>query len=688
MPSLSRSIRKNEDQKRNHFFNRELSEIDFFWRVLYQASDQRTPLLERVRFLAITARNLDEFIQKRVGGLKRQEAAGVTKLSLDGRSHTEQLELLRQAILELEVMSLELWEKSIRPSLASRLQIEIKSINELNHEDLGTLEDYFVKALFPILTPLAADAGRPFPFISNLSLSLAISVESDSQTPAFVRIKVPEAAGRWLKIKEHCYIAIEDVIAHFAYLLFPGMHLRSVSTFRITRNANFERDEEEAEDLLNVIEESLRERRFADIVRLELASNTPEPIKTFLLKNLAVKPEDVIMKPGCLAFRDLSFFANLAFPSKRFSHWIPVIPKRLKRSEQSMFDILRHKDLLVHHPYERFDSSVVRLLMEAASDPRVLAIKQTLYRTGTESSTVNALIKAAEQGKQVMVVVEIKARFDEANNIEWGKKLESVGVHVVYGIVGLKTHSKTLLIIREEEAGIRTYCHVGTGNYHSGTSILYTDFGLMTADQRIGFDLTLLFHRLSGYAPKQSYKHLLVAPEHMRAQFLELINQEIQQQLTYNSGRIVAKMNGLDDELIITKLYEASQQGVKINLIVRGVCTLRPGLRGLSENITVRSLVGRFLEHERVFYFANNGAAKVYIGSADWRWRNLSDRVEVATPIYDIQIKESLIDYLEQCLKDNRLSWELSADGNYTQNQPKEISFNLHNQLMKGAKKS
>ena len=670
------------------YFNRELSEIDFFWRVLYQATDERHPLLERIRFLSIASSNLDEFVQKRVGGLRRQEAAGVETLSLDGLSPREQLHLLDQACLELQAMCSDIWANKLEPLLRQK-GVRIFKMSELSDRDRDHLKSYFEEQLFPVLTPLAVDAAHPFPFISNLSLSLAVMLEGNT-APVFARLKIPNGYPRFLAFAAGKYVALEDLIAEFAYELFPGMRVLSCHPFRLTRNASFERNEEEAEDLLELIAEELRERRFAEIVRLELDAGAPDVLKRFLCEQLEISAAIVLSIPGLLALRDLIAFTELDRPDEKFSRWLPVVPKALRapRMNSSIFERLKQADILVHHPYEEFKGSVLRFLEEAAEDPQVLAIKQTLYRTGSDSPTVKTLMRAAELGKQVVVLVEIKARFDEANNIEWARKLENAGVHVAYGIKGLKIHSKTMLVVRKEKESIKTYCHIGTGNYHSVTSYVYTDFGLLTSDQRIGQDLTLLFHSLTGYAPKQYYDYLLVAPKTMRRQFLDLIEREIEHQETRGKGRIIAKMNGLDDAQIVKKLYEASQAGVEIDLIIRGTCTLRPGLAGISDTIRVRSIVGRFLEHDRIIYFENSGEPLVFLGSADWRGRNLSDRVEVVTPIFDSEIKERLIAYLHKALADNRLAWQLDAQGNYLQCQPNGKVYNLHEGLMQEALES
>ena len=679
------------------FFNRELSELDFNWRVLHQAMDKRIPLLERVRFVAITASNLDEFTQKRVGGLERQRDAGVSALSPDGRTPDEQLELIREALRDLLQRVGEVWE-TLRPALAEEAGIHVFNYTDLNEAQQQEAQTHFESVLFPILTPLAVDPGRPFPFISNLSLSLAVALRHPEQdAPVFARVKVPMQRGRWLRLEENTFVPVEQVIAHHVAKLFPGTEVLNAHALRVTRNAYLERDEEEADDLLAMISEELRERPFSEVVRLELDRAMPDEVQGFLRQKLELEPADVITLPGMLAHRDLTFFADLPKPEFKYSQykypeWRSVVPPALKEEEtsKSIFEVLKHGDVLVHHPYEKFGVSVLRLLEEAADDPKVLAIKQTLYRTSADSPTVAALVRAAEKGKQVAVLVEIKARFDEENNIEWGAQLQDAGVHVAYGMVGLKTHAKALLIVREEAGKIRTYWHIGTGNYHSGTTSLYTDFGLLSADPEVGRDLIHLFHTLTGYAPEQSYDTLLVAPGQMRDAFSRLIDNEIKLQKNGGEGRIVAKMNGLDDVTLIAKLYEASRAGVQIDLIVRGLCRLRPGLPGYSETVRVVSLVGRFLEHDRTYYFNNGGDPKLFIGSADWRGRNLDDRVEAVTPVLEPALRTRLSNYLELALRDNRLAWELDSDGRYQQLQPEgdEEEVNLHKTLMERAKQT
>jgi polyphosphate kinase len=683
------------------YFNQELGTLDFNWRVLHLAIDERTPLLERVRFVAITASNLDEFIQKRVGGLKRQEAAGVRELSPDGRTPTEQLALIRRAALEMHETLTDIWERVLRAALQEEAGIEICDYDQLTAAEKEGLHAYFQRQIYPILTPLAVDPGHPFPFISNLSLSLAITLRHPTQgTTHFARVKIPP--GRWLLLHRLVpqaqeagtmrFLPIEQLIAHHIGELFPGMEIKSVHPFRITRNADLRRDEEEAEDLLAMISEELRERRFAPVVRLEVAAAMPESDRRLLLRELELRPVDLVAVKGMLDLTGCFRIADLNLPQFKYEAWEPVIPGRLRhegetKETRDAFAILRHGDLLVHHPYESFAASVQRLVEEAAIDPRVVAIKQTLYRTSDDSPIIKALVRAAESGKQVAVLVEVKARFDEANNIEWAQMLENAGVHVTYGLVGLKTHTKATLIVRQEEDGLRIYCHIGTGNYHPKTARLYTDLGLLTCDPVLGRDLVNLFHYLTGFAPAQGYDKVLVAPRTMRKAFTSLIEQEMENQARTGNGRIIAKMNALDDRLMIRKLYEASQAGVQIDLIVRGHSLLRPGLPGYSDNIRIISILGRFLEHDRIFYFHNNGRPLTYIGSADWRTRNLRSRVELVAPITEPALQQRVIRVLNEAMSDNRLAWELDAEGHYLlrRARPGEAEHNFHVNLMRDA---
>ncbi len=683
------------------YFNMELGWIDFNWRVLSLALDERTPLLERVRFVSITASNLDEFIQKRVGGLKRQEAASVRKLSPDGRTPTEQLALIRKAVLVMHQTMTETWEKTLKPALGDQANVIIANYDDLSPRQQERLHTYFQTQIYPILTPLTVDPGHPFPFISNLSLSLAIILRHPQrETTHFARLKVPTTLGRWLPIPDNKendtqrYLPVEQLIAHHVGELFPGMDIVNVHPFRITRNADLGRNEEVAEDLLAMISEELRERRFAPVVHLEVAKDMPPYDRRLLIRELGLQPDDIFEVDGLIDLTGCFQIADLPLPQFKFKPWQPAIPKRLLQEgetegTQNIFAIIRQGDLLVHHPYDSFTASVQRLVEEAATDERVLAIKQTLYRTSDESPIVKALMQAAERGKQVAVLIEVKARFDEANNIEWARIMENAGIHVAYGLVGLKTHTKATLIVRKEAGGLKTYCHIGTGNYHPKTARLYTDLGLLTCNPALGQDLVHLFHSLTGYAPDQNYRKVMVAPRNMRKIFYDLIRQEIAFQQSDGSGRIIAKMNGLDDVRLIRKLYEASQTGVQIDLIIRGHSRLRPGLKGYSDNIRIISILGRFLEHDRIFYFHNNGQPLTYIGSADWRGRNLNRRVELITPIEEPTLQKRLIQILEEALNDNRLAWELDAEGNYLQRRPDDAKdkHNFHKILMKQALK-
>ena len=681
------------------YFNRELSWLDFNWRVLQMARDGRTPLLERLRFLGITARNLDGFVRKRVGGLKRQAAAGVTSLSPDGRTPEEQLALVGQSIRRQYAALGTTWQDTLAPALDDEIGLQVRDIDTLSADQQAQLETYFHRNIFPILTPLAVDPGRPFPFISNMSLSLAVVLwHPERESQHFARVKVPTSRKRWLPLDAPLqFVPIEQVIAHHIQALFKGMEVRGVYPFRVTRNADVRRDEEEADDLLEMISERLRERRFAPVVRMEVDATMTEEVRAFLQDKLSIEDEDVYTADGLIDYSDLTTLADIHVPGERyhrtlrFPKWSPVVPSRLHRNGDSregasIFDVIRRGDVLVHHPYESFTSSVQRFIEDAARDPQVVAIKQTLYRTSEDSPIVAALIDAAEQGKQVAVLVEVKARFDEEKNIAWGRQLEDAGVHVAYGLVGLKTHAQAALIVRREEDGLRTYCHVSTGNYNTQTARQYTDYGLLTCDRDIGYDLTNLFHYLTGYAPEQHYRRLLVAPKDMRDTFVRLIRQEIEHQKANGTGRMVAKMNELGDQRMIELLYEASQAGVKIDLIVRGICRLRPELEGVSDTIRVRSIVGRFLEHDRVFWFANDGDPQVYVGSADWQRSRLDDRVEAAVPIQDPTHKERIWNDLQAALHDTRTAWELRPDGRYVQGTPEEDdALGLQETLMQRA---
>lgn len=688
------SINLNDPQ---YYINRELSWLEFNNRVLYEACDPRTPLLERLKFLAIFSSNLDEFFMVRVAGLKQQVEATVNLLTTDGRTPQKQLDDIRLHLHpQLKKQNTE-FQEVLQPLLRQQ-GICILDYIELNQQQRNYLDNYFQEQIFPVLTPLAVDPSHPFPHISNLSLNLAVVVKNpDTEEEFFARVKVPQVLPRFLplppelrtedngKTANWSGIPLEQAIAHNLESLFPGMSIQEYHPFRITRDADLELEEDEAEDLLLAIEQELRKRRMGGTpVRLEIRSQTPESIRSRLLQDLGLTENDIYEVDGLLGLRDLMYFLLLPLPDLKDHPRQSVVPSRLQRLKEScinpdvpepedgkdFFSVIREKDLLVHHPYQSFSGTVVRFITSAAHDPNVLAMKMTLYRTSGDSPIVNALIAAAENGKQVSVLVELKARFDEENNIYWARRLERVGVHVVYGLVGLKTHSKIVLVVRREKDKMRRYVHIGTGNYNPKTARLYTDLGLFSCREELGADLTDVFNFLTGYSRQKSYREIIVAPVNMRDRFLELIKREIENVQNGFSGRIVAKMNALVDPQIISALYEASRAGVQIDLIIRGICCLRPGLLNLSHNIRVISIIGRFLEHSRIYYFYNNNQEEIYIGSADWMRRNLDRRVEVITPIKDQEIAKDLQEILGIMLADNRHAWELQPDGNYIQRCP------------------
>lgn len=700
------------------YFNRELSWLWFNARVLHEAFDSRTPLLEKLKFLAIFSSNLDEYFMVRVAGLKQQVDANVTLRSRDGLTPQEQLDAIR---LELEPQVLsqhQYFDRELRPALKS------SGVNILSKEDLDDpqkqyLANYFSNQIFPVLTPLAVDPSHPFPYISNLSLNLAVVVkDSRSGESHFARIKMPDQLPRFVQLPSPqgaedafhwCGILIEQVISMHLGELFPGMTIEGSYLFRITRNSDIALEEDEADDLLLAIEEELRKRRFGSVVRLEVLQGMPESILRSLMNDLELAPQDIYPVEGMVRLNDLFTLASINLPSMKYQPWVPNIPSRLmnlKSSKQAflnpsssisevgrddyrdIFSVIRHRDLLVHHPYDSFTASVQKFIEDAAYDPSVMTIKMTLYRTSGDSAVISpivaALIAAAENGKQVVVLVELKARFDEENNILWARQLEHVGVHVVYGLVGLKTHTKISLVVRREGTDIRRYCHIGTGNYNPKTARVYTDLGLFTCDEEIGADLTDLFNYLTGFSRQQEYRKLLIAPHNLRDQMFKLIEREIQHVQQGHPGRIIIKMNSLIDSKLIAALYTASQAGVKIELIIRGICSLKPKLPNFSENIRVISIIGQFLEHDRIFFFDNCNHPKVFIGSADWRPRNLDRRVEAVVPVEDPHNKAYLKNLLQIFLQDNRQAWELSPDGTYSQKTPSpgEKELGSHIRLM------
>ncbi|QQR73957.1 MAG: polyphosphate kinase 1 [Holophagales bacterium] len=665
----------------SRFANRELSWLDFNHRVLAEAADPENLLLERLKFLAIYESNLDEFVMKRVGGLQQQVASQVRKLSPDGMSPGRQLEEIRRASLPGLAASRRLLRDELLPALAREGVHVALDWDDVAAADRDWLESFFDRQLFPLLTPLGVDTAHPFPHISNLSLSLAVALRRPGESALrFARVKVPASLPRWTAIDGSTrFVALEAIIARHLDRLFAGMEIVEAYPFRVTRNVAVQPNEEAAADLLEAIQEELQERRFAPVVRLEVVPEMPDWMRRLLEDELEIDDRDRVEVEGPLALRDLFALAALPLPAHREAAWSPVTPPRLAAASRErgdadrapgLFGEIARGDLLVHHPYDSFATSVLRFVEEAAVDPRVLAIKQTLYRTSRDSPVVKALVEAAERGKQVAVIVELKARFDEARNIEWAEALEEAGAHVAYGVVGYKTHAKVSLAVRQEDQGLRVYSHIATGNYNTDTAELYTDLGLFTCDEAIGADLVRLFNVLTGFVDRPEFGPLWVAPFNMRERSLALIAREIEHRRHGAGARIVAKMNQLEDPEIIEALYAASAAGVEVDLIVRGLCRLRAGVPGLSERIRVISILGRFLEHARIFAFANAGNPEYFLGSADWMSRNLDHRLESMVPVTAPELQVELQAILDLQLADNRKAWDLLPDGRYLQRRP------------------
>ena len=656
----------------DRFLNRELSWLDFNARVLELAEDASLPLLERVKFLAIFASNLDEFYMVRIAGLKRRHSTGLTVRSPDGLTIREQLELITARTQDLVQRHAETFLKDVTPRLEDQ-GIRIVHWEDLGDEDARRQREYFRDQVFPVLTPLAVDPAHPFPYISGLSLNLAVMVRDPADGSShFARVKVPNNVPRFIPVgptdPTATFLPLEDLIAAHLPQLFPGLEVLSHHLFRVTRNADMEVEEDRDEDLLQALERELARRRFGPAVRLEVTESMDQQILEVLLSELEMKPHDVLHVPGLLDLASLWALYDLDRPELKDEPFVPLTHPRLSEGEtpKSVFATLREGDVLVQHPYHSFATSVQRFIEQAAADPQVLAIKQTLYRTSGDSPIVTALIEAAEAGKQVVVLVEIKARFDEEANITWARSLERAGCHVVYGLVGLKTHCKTALVVRREQGVLRRYCHIGTGNYNPKTARLYEDLGILTADPRVGADLTDLFNTLTGYSRQTNYRTLMVAPHGIRTGLIEKIRREARHAAEGRPAGIRMKMNSLVDERIIDALYEASRGGVPVELLIRGICALRPGVPGLSENIRVRSIVGRFLEHSRVMSFVNGGDAEWWLGSADLMHRNLDRRVEVLLRVCDETARRQLHEALEPALAPGVRSWELGSDGSWT----------------------
>jgi polyphosphate kinase len=676
-PALPTALRGPE-----YLFNRELSLLEFHRRVLEEALDESQPLLERLKFLSIFSTNTDEFFMIRVSGLKEALEEEVTELSPDGMTLREQLKAIRERLLPLIAEQMRCLREDILPLLKAE-GVEIVHYDSLSDDDRRFLQDYFTEDIFPVLTPQAVDSAHPFPYISGLSLNIGMMVEpvpehgitqslTGTVESRFARIKVPPLVPRLIRIGEAGtkFVLLEEVIAANAHILFSRMHVSQGHFFRVTRDADIEVREDKAADLLKAIEQTLRKRRFGSAVRLEVSKGMPEAMVRYLTKELELTPDDVYVVDGPLRVDDLMRLYKVDKPGLKDKPLKITVPKFIK-NEDSIFDLVRKRDVMVHHPYTSY-STVVKFIDAAAHDPDVLAIKMCLYRTGQDSPIPQSLIEACELGKQVTAIVEIKARFDEEFNIEWAKRLEQAGVHVVYGVVGLKVHCKVALVVRREsDDDLRRYVHIATGNYNPVTSNFYTDIGILTADEEIGADASDLFNFLTGYSRQKQYRKLLVAPVNLRQRMISLIERETEHARSGRPARICVKINRLADLDVIRALYEASQAGVPIDLIVRGVCMLRPGVPGLSETITVRSVVGRLLEHSRAYYFANGGEEELYTGSADWMSRNFDRRVEVIAPVYEPDLKRYLKDVvLATYLKDNVKSRRLLPDGSYERIKP------------------
>jgi polyphosphate kinase len=697
--SKSAHITPEKPDPTDRFINRDLSWLEFNRRVLAQANLESTDLLERVKFVAIFASNLDEFFMKRIGLLKSRHQQHIhhSPNRPDELAPLQTLNACYELIREMESTLASTLESELIPNLSDQ-GIQIRKYDDLPKKSRKAIDTWFQSEVFPILTPLAVDPGHRFPFISNLSENLGLLVEpkvtTETSEPRFARIKIPDVLPHYIRVdtllnpsqsestptpdSPATYVPLDEIVINNLDDLFPGMRILEILPFRLTRSAAVELDDEDVEDLLEHVEEELRMRRFADAVRIQTPPNPSQRVLSFLLNELKLTNEDHFMRTGPLACVDLFEIASINRPDLETPHWKPVRPPALADPEADIFAKIRERDILVHHPYESFFDSVERFISAAAVDPDVLAIKLTLYRTSQDSPFVDSLIRAAEEGKQVACLVELRARFDEEKNVTFARQLEAAGVHVAYGVLGLKTHSKCSLVVRREKIdgvmGLRTYAHTGTGNYHPKTAQLYTDVGLLTANEEITGDIVRLFNMITGLSAGQNYDRLVVAPDHMRNKFLELIDNEIKNARAGKHAHIFAKMNSMEDRALTEALYQASNEGVKIDLVVRGFCCLRPGIKGMSENISVRSIIGRFLEHSRIYAFANGSTDPhdnlYFISSADWMYRNLSSRVEAACPVLDSDAKSRLANIIDILLRDRCNAWVLNPNGSYTMLTP------------------
>jgi polyphosphate kinase len=658
------------------YVNRWLSLLDFQERVLSQACDVAQPLLERVKFLSICASNLDEFYSVRFAGVKRQAQTGVSTLGPDGLTPAETLRAIDKRAEPMTAAAADLWVDVLRPELGAA-GITVADYADLDAEERRYLRRQFHDDIFPVLTPLAVDPGHPFPYISNMSLSLAVILrDPEADQDLFARVKVPLGMlSRFVRLPgdDERYVCLEEVVAAHLEYLFAGMEVTGVHAFRVTRNADLYLEEDATDDLLTAVEHALRRQRFGEVVRLEVAEDMPERMLELLVRELEVGEEDVFPCRGMLGLDDLGELAEIDRPDLKDDAWVPRVPHRLARIEgqaPDFFAAIRDGDILVHHPYDSFDDTVEEFIEQAACDTRVVAIKQTLYRAGAESRIVPALIRAADEGKQVACLIEVKARADEEANIAWARELERAGVHVVYGLVGLKTHCKVALVIRRDDDGLRRYFHLGTGNYNPGTARLYTDLGVFSCRDDMGADLTDLFNYLTGYSRQRAYRRILVAPVNLRDRLHQMIERETGHAETGQPAAITAKMNSLVDPEMIQALYRASRAGVRVRLNVRGICCLRPGVPGVSDNIEVVSVVDRFLEHGRIYRFENAAQPEYYIGSADLMQRNLDARVECVIPVDDISIQQRLEEILVATFTDNVASWQMRPDGSWARRHP------------------
>ncbi len=654
----------------SRLLNRELSWLEFNARVLELAADASQPLLERVRYSAIFSSNLDEFFMVRVAGLMGQEASGFAVRSADGLTPTQALTSIRDRVIELSARQSKLWKRELRPRLEAE-GIRIGTIEECSEKELARLETRFTREIYPVLTPLAVGPGQPFPYISGLSLSLGVlAVDPETGEERFARVKVPEGLDRFVETSRRL-VPLEAVIAHFLPMLFPGMEIAERAVFRVTRDADFEVSDD-ADDLLEAVESELRRRRFGDVVRVEVSGSASSGMLERLRAGLDVRPEQVYEIEGPLDLADLTQLTRIERPDLKDEPWVPVTQPRLARVKDAarFFDEIRRADLLVHQPYESFRTSFEAFAAAAADDPDVIAMKTAVYRTSDDSTLVSALVDCAEQGKQSVCLVELKARFDERRNIEWSRELEQAGVHVVHGFPDLKIHAKMTLVVRRESGGLRRYVHIGTGNYHASTARLYEDVGIFTADEEIAADVADVFNYVTGFGRPQRFRKLLVAPFAMRARLIEEIRKVAGAAAAGQHARVRLKLNNLVDPVLIEELYAASQAGAKVQICARSVCMLRPGVEGLSETIHVRSILGRFLEHSRIYSFEAGPETSVYIGSADLMPRNLDRRIEVLAPVEHARARQDLAAVLDSAFRDDTSAWELDADGAWTRLEP------------------